>query len=379
MPVFQRKRSIVFLVATLALLLTVIATNFLLMGRREAEQAAVQRSLEVQLRLSQVLSLVQDAETGQRGYLLTHSETYLAPYKAALPAVDNEIAALSNVMNANGRQPPLLDALAADTKAKLDELGETINLARSGQQEAALALVETDRGKAAMERIRDTVQRMDAEERGILAKTQAQALRTDHLTRLLTLVALILAIVLGTLLLRDARRVLMAAIQANEALQFANSRLVDEMQQKERAEAQLRQAQKQEAIGQLAGGIAHDFNNMLSVVIGNLNLLKRRVERGELNFLRLADNALDGADRAAKLTHRLLAFSRQQPLMPQPVDCNTFVAGMSELLRRTLGDHIHVETVLAGGLWRTFVELEPARELDPQSGGERPRRHAGRG
>jgi signal transduction histidine kinase len=356
MPVFQRKRSIVFLVATLALLLTVIAANFLLMGRQDAEQAAVQRSLEVQLRLSQVLSLVQDAETGQRGYLLTHSETYLAPYKAAIPAIDSEIAALRNIMNANRRETPLLDALAADTKAKLDELGETINLARSGQQEAALALVGTDRGKAAMERIRDTVQRMDAQERGILAQMQARALRTDHLARLLTLVALILAIVLGALLLRDARRVLMAAIQANEALQFANSRLVDEMQQKERAEAQLRQAQKQEAIGQLAGGIAHDFNNMLSVVIGNLNLLKRRVERGESNFLRLADNALDGADRAAKLTHRLLAFSRQQPLMPQPVDCNTFVAGMSELLRRTLGDHIHVETVLAGGLWRTFVD-----------------------
>jgi len=121
-------------------------------------------------------------------------------------------------------------------------------------------------------------------------------------------------------------------------------------------EAQLRQSQKLEAIGQLAGGIAHDFNNMLSVVIGNLDLLKRRAKRGDSNFLRLADNARDGAEHAAKLTHRLLAFSRQQPLMPQPVDCNKFVAGMSELLRRTLGDHIRVETVLAGGLWCTFVD-----------------------
>ena len=116
------------------------------------------------------------------------------------------------------------------------------------------------------------------------------------------------------------------------------------------------QSQKLEAIGQLTGGIAHDFNNMLAVVIGNLNLLKRRAERGGADFLKFADSALDGAERAATLTQRLLAFSRQQPLAPQPVDCNKLVAGMSELLRRTLGEAIHVETVLAGGLWRTFID-----------------------
>jgi CheY-like chemotaxis protein len=92
------------------------------------------------------------------------------------------------------------------------------------------------------------------------------------------------------------------------------------------------------------------------VVIGSLNLLKRRAERGEKDFIKFADSALDGAERAALLTHRLLAFSRQQPLAPQPVDCNKFVAGMSDLLRRTLGETVRVETVLAGGLWRTFVD-----------------------
>ncbi len=131
MLVFQRRRSIVFLMTTLALLLIVIAANYSLAGRQEAEQASVQRSLEVELRLARVLSLLQDAETGQRGYLLTHRETYLEPYSAALPAIDGEIAALRKLVNENERGTATLDALAADAHAKFGELGETIALARA--------------------------------------------------------------------------------------------------------------------------------------------------------------------------------------------------------------------------------------------------------
>jgi signal transduction histidine kinase/ActR/RegA family two-component response regulator len=356
MPVFQRRRSIVFLIATLALLLAVIAANYASVGRQDAEQDSAQRSLEVQLRLARVLSLLQDAETGQRGYLLTHKEAYLRPYSAALPAIDGEIAALRKVMHVSQRETPALDSLVADAHAKLGELGETIALARSGQPEEALALVGTDQGKAFMERIRDAAEKINDQQRTALAAAQASTLRNTERVRLLTLGALCLSILLGALALRDARKSYAAAIHANDALQAANMRLVEEMRQKERVEAQLRQSQKLEAIGQLAGGIAHDFNNMMSVVIGNLNLLKRRAERGDPDFLKFADGAVDGAERAAKLTHRLLAFSRQQPLTPQPVDCNKIAAGMSELLQRTLGDAIRVETVLAGGLWRAFVD-----------------------
>ena len=106
----------------------------------------------------------------------------------------------------------------------------------------------------------------------------------------------------------------------------------------------------------MTGGIAHDFNNMLAVVIASLNLLRRRIERGETNVMNFVDNAIDGAERAATLTHRLLAFSRQQPLAPQPLDANKFVAGMADLIRRTIGETINVETVLAGGLWRTHAD-----------------------
>ena len=118
----------------------------------------------------------------------------------------------------------------------------------------------------------------------------------------------------------------------------------------------LRQAQKMEAVGQLTGGIAHDFNNMLAVVIGSLDLLNRRIGVSDARAKRYVDAAADGARRAALLTQRLLAFSRQQPLEPEPIDGNKLVAGMSDLLRHSLGGDVRLETVLAGGLWRTHAD-----------------------
>ena len=110
-----------------------------------------------------------------------------------------------------------------------------------------------------------------------------------------------------------------------------------------------------EALGQLTGGIAHDFNNMLAVVISGLNLIERRLAKGQ-DVKEFLDAALDGAKRAATLTHRLLAFSRQLPLAPEALDANRLVGNMSEMLRRTLGEATPCETVLAGGLWKTHAD-----------------------
>ncbi len=124
-----------------------------------------------------------------------------------------------------------------------------------------------------------------------------------------------------------------------------------------RAEEQLRQAQKMEAVGQFTGGVAHDFNNLLQVVMGNLEVLQRNLPTGADRLQRSADNAMRAARRAAVLTQRLLAFSRRQPLAPRPTDANALVVGMSDLLARTLGETVRIETVLADGLWR--VEADP--------------------
>ena len=122
------------------------------------------------------------------------------------------------------------------------------------------------------------------------------------------------------------------------------------------AQESLRQSQKMEAVGQLTGGIAHDFNNMLAVVIGSLDLLGRRLSGGDARAQRYLDAAADGARRGALLTQRLLAFSRQQPLKPVPIAANTLVAGMSDLLRHSIGADVRLETVLAGGVWRTHAD-----------------------
>ena len=111
-----------------------------------------------------------------------------------------------------------------------------------------------------------------------------------------------------------------------------------------------------EADGQLNAGIAHDFNNMLAVVMGSLELLRRRLVGSDSRSKRHVDAAAEAARRASLLTQRLLAFSRQQPLEPEAVDANKMVTSMSDLLRHSIGGDIRLETVLAGGLWRTFAD-----------------------
>ncbi|HTI83627.1 MAG TPA: ATP-binding protein [Acetobacteraceae bacterium] len=134
------------------------------------------------------------------------------------------------------------------------------------------------------------------------------------------------------------------------------AQLRTEVERRELAEEALRQSQKMEAVGRLTGGIAHDFNNHLTVISSNIELMQRRMPPGSEALFKLADAAMSGVQRAATLTHRLLAFARQQPLDPEPLDLGRMVTGLSDLLRRTLGEDVAIETVLAGGLWQTRVD-----------------------
>jgi len=134
-------------------------------------------------------------------------------------------------------------------------------------------------------------------------------------------------------------------------------RVAAEMAERGQAEEALRQSQKMEAVGQLTGGLAHDFNNLLTGITGSLELLQARISQGRLGEVdRYITAAQGAAKRAAALTHRLLAFSRRQTLAPKPTDLNRLVAGMEELVRRTVGPAIAVEVVTAGGLWTTLVD-----------------------
>ncbi len=142
---------------------------------------------------------------------------------------------------------------------------------------------------------------------------------------------------------------------------------------------QLRQSQKMEVVGQLTGGIAHDFNNLLTIIMGSLELLQRGMVNAEPKLTRRIDAAMEGARRAAALTHRLLAFARRQPLEPRPIEPGRLVAGMSDMLNRVLGEQIDLQFVSAAGLWRVQADVNQlensilnlavnARDAMPQGG-----------
>jgi PAS domain S-box-containing protein len=148
----------------------------------------------------------------------------------------------------------------------------------------------------------------------------------------------------------ERRQIVWSFVRENETI-YGFGRDVTEQRSAEEA---LRQSQKMEAVGQLTGGIAHDFNNLLQGITGSLDLVQKRIAQGRLSELdRFVSGAMTSANRASALTHRLLAFSRRQPLDPRPVRANPLVSSMEDLLRRTLGEGIELELVLAGGLWLT--------------------------
>ena len=156
--------------------------------------------------------------------------------------------------------------------------------------------------------------------------------------------------------LQQANDVLERRVEERTAqLQNAHDELVAQIAERERTEAKLRQMQKIESIGQLTGGVAHDFNNLLTAVIANLELLRKRVTAGPMND-QLIDGAMQGAQRGAALTQRLLAFARHQALEPKPVDLAELVQGMGNLLRRSTGPAVDMHFDLPSGLAAAHID-----------------------
>jgi PAS domain S-box-containing protein len=156
---------------------------------------------------------------------------------------------------------------------------------------------------------------------------------------------------------KAAERKLREQAQKLELLNLTlEQRVEEEVAERIKAEELLRQAQKMEAIGQLTGGVAHDFNNLLTVIMGGLDTIRRSKPEDTARIKRATEMALVGTQRAASLTSRLLAFSRRQPLAPKPLELNTLVRDMTELLHRTLGEMVELEAVLASRLWAVEVD-----------------------
>ncbi len=342
--------------AGLTLLAALIAATGFLVWREQDANRWVRHTIEVEAQLARVQSLLQEAESAQRGYLLVGNDGFLAPYLEARAGFDREIAELGQVVADNPQQKQAVAELRKVADQRLATLQTGIESRRIAGLPAAVAAVERGNGRAMMRQTQQLISAMNSNEEQLLAQRQMELARVEHWLQGAVAALVLLMLLLSAAAVGRARRQALAIAEGNQELRQAHDRLVQEALLREQLEDQLRQAQKMEAIGQLTGGLAHDFNNMLAVIVGNLQLLSRRVAQGRTDVGRLLESALDGANRAATLTGRLLAFARRQPLNPTPLDANKFVAGMSDLLRRSLGEEIRLETILAGGLWRTHAD-----------------------
>jgi signal transduction histidine kinase/ActR/RegA family two-component response regulator len=360
-----RARLPILFGAMVAVMAAVIA---LLSQLQKDREAWVRHTLEVQTALSELSNSVYRVEALERGYLITGGDNYVRFYQRERVNLPAQLAEVGALTADNGQQTAAVASLRAAVQRKLAELDGAIALRKAGATEAALATVKEG---PSWDRQIDVARIMD-QMRTAEDRLLAQRTREAQWLNLALLVGVggagLLMMGFAGLWVEQARKAGREIQTAYRDLSVANAELVSQMASRAAAENQVRQMQKMEAVGQLTGGIAHDFNNMLAVVIGNLNMIQRRLARsdakpGDPKIAGFVDSALEGANRAATLTGRLLAFSRQQPLSAEPVEPNRLVSGMSDLLARTLGETIMVETVLGAGLWRTqtdAIQLESA-------------------
>ncbi len=354
--VYGRLGDIAPLVIGFLLLIATVAATAGLVAQQDANRAELRRSVRIRDAIFTLYSGIQDAEAGQRGYLLSGDETYLKLSEAAIANTPGRLATIAEAVARNPGMAAIIARLSRVAEAKLGELRETIALRRAGQTEAALARMRTGEGKHLMDEVRSLFEEAQADNYSRLISRQEQAGEEARQVQVAVAAAVVLVVVLGGYVVIDAGRRHQRTLRAHAALQAANASLIEAAATRDMLEDRLRQSQKMEALGQLTGGLAHDFNNMLAIIIGNLSLLKRRLERGDRAVERYAEQALKGADRAATLTHRLLAFARKQPLAPEAIACNRLIAAMSDLLRRSLGEAIRIETVTAPDLWTTKAD-----------------------
>ncbi len=415
-------------------------------------QALVRHTYEVGQQLELVLGDMRDAETGQRGFLLTHQSNFLEPYQAARARVAADVARFADLTRDNPGQ----QRRAADLKRLIDErfaaFDATLGMAPTGAAVTPQLIEALAAGKARMDALRAETTAGMAEEQQLLAQRDTARREQERFeitaaisAGLLTLGILLIAaalLVRNNLSLGKAERdraneaaILQATLDnaregiayfsstgllctsnahffrllnlpesmANRSTHLPDLRAVHEgladilkpfqpgdaahdlrriswadrelevysapvatggflmgvmdVTGRVRAESMVRQSQKMEAIGHLTGGVAHDFNNLLQIISANLDLAVSSGEaKGSAKLSQRLQNAIGAVSRGSRLTGQLLAFARRQALDPRSLDLGRVIRDMADLLRRTLGERIEVESVIAGGLWNTLVD-----------------------
>lgn len=451
----MQRNSVLFLTAApvFCLLVVAAALSYLFATSERSEQQWVLHTYQVIDQIRKILSDAQDAETGQRGYMLTRQDSYLQPYRNALATTSADIARFRMLTGDNPVQQRRAQQFETLTRGRVDALERTMRVRPSSVAPSPQLLAAMQQGKTQMDALRSAVNGALAEEQLLLRRRTAARHAAEQLEIAATLAAATIALAILALAawllvgsnvrlarskadrdrhaallqttldnIRDGVAVFdgegkLVAFNTNffgcmgfptelavpgtpmerfdllanerkqprfEDLPFVtggygagyrdvtfDNRHVEiyrnhvphggfliaclDVTQRVQSEMALRQAQKMETIGQLTGGVAHDFNNLLQIIGANLDLMAGDLEPGSKLDARLR-SAISAVERGARLTGQLLAFARRQTLAPSAVNLARLVQEMADLLRRTLGEQIELETAVAGGLWATVID-----------------------
>ena len=347
-------------VVLVALIVTLTGSN------RERDRALRLQSdsYDVMILARTLTGTIARSEASLGRYVISGDKALGQLYYEEWTLAGSQLQRLDVITGADPAQDRALARLRRAYRVRGDELSETALATTYKKNEQAYARYYQVRRSAALETIRRELDEIIERERVLLGARGTTALdsvkRSSRIAGVLAVFGVLLvlgAIALGGATMRAnndralARADADAAALRAEELTHAVAEATEELRVQE---AKLRQAQKMDAVGQLTGGIAHDFNNMLAVVIGGLELARRA--RDARTMRRHIENAAEGAGRAAALTRRLLAFSREESLKPEPIAAADLIADMSDLLDRTLGDGITLRTHNDAEGWRVRAD-----------------------
>jgi signal transduction histidine kinase/ActR/RegA family two-component response regulator len=364
----------------LALLVAVVMMVARSNAARDAALAREQHSWDVMVLTRSLDASLARAESALGRYVLSGDRKTGTIYGDEWRLARSQLQQLERMTRGEADQEPLVRRLAKLLPERQQELTGAATYASMRKGMDAISLYYHAGESPNVRLISDTLEAIAKNERDRLGQrseaTFFSAERANGFSTLLSILGLALvglAILLGWLAAvaaveranaaemaeaeYDRAATLEAAVaERTRELQATNERLREESETRARAEAQLAQAQKMEAVGQLTGGIAHDFNNMLAVVVGGLDLARRKLAHRPAEVGPHLDGAMEGADRAAALTRRLLSFARAEPLLPDAVLPALLVTGMNLLLDRTLGERISVHVDTEGAAWPIWAD-----------------------
>lgn len=368
-------RSIMLMMTALlgaVVLVGLIATLSEANRQRDRALMLQTHSFQVMILVRTLATTMAQAEASLGRYVISTDKAQGQIYSDQWSRASDQIEQLNQLTSANSQQIERIKALRAAYKKRGGELGDIALSTNYGKNDQALARYYQAGRSPSLQQIDKLLDDIIEHERALLTDRTSDAMRSvdrqSQVAKVLVVFGVLIvlgAIALGWMTVQALGQRAQARAEADterersheleRAVAKATNELRLEAIERQSAEERLRQVQKMDAVGQLTGGIAHDFNNMLAVILGGLELAKRQIKK-DVSAARHIDNATEGANRAVALTRRLLAFSRAEALLPTAIDAGELIDGLSDMLSRTLGGTISVETSADNGDWLIWAD-----------------------